>query len=550
MTTPIRDGLLQNDFDANGQRITGLPTPLGATEAASKGYVDALGAGLSLHEPVRVASTADVTVAAPGAAIDGVALSASDRVLLKDQSSADENGLYDWNGAAVPMTRSADGTTGNLNSGALVGVLEGTANAETIWMLITQDPITIGTDDLTFIPFVAAATAGNGLVAVGTTLHFAQSASYTAGHIPFASSGSTIGFDADLFWDDTNDRLGLGTVAPFHRLNVVPSADRVAIRFGTAATNDGGFLYSNTDNQARLVGGADWSGAAWIARSTESSALELIDGELHLYLDTSLVVGNSFIPTPLLDVTKSGADGLFTFTGLVGVGGAPGTGPLKVYGDICLDPTTDPGVDGTIWYEAARKGLMAAMGSDTGFVQRTWWSLPWGQIDRNISATEPTRRSLITDNPVPPNYLVLNGTPVEDMKVRFRGQIVVSFAGGADRDFQLYFSYNVIDLAGLFTVNTSTVTSNGNTYVVFWDFEVTIGTIDIVNGVIEGRGVVGIQTNAGNQSAFIDSIFIESLAADTGDPGLSWGLEFSWTNAIGAGARTAIQRNGTVEFLY
>ncbi|MCB0066405.1 MAG: hypothetical protein KDD77_04600, partial [Caldilineaceae bacterium] len=74
---------------------------------------------------VRVASQSNLTLAAPGANIDGIAVAAGDRVLVKSQASAAENGIYIWNGAAVPMTRSADAATPTQLSGALTQVLEG-----------------------------------------------------------------------------------------------------------------------------------------------------------------------------------------------------------------------------------------------------------------------------------------------------------------------------------------------------------------------------------------------------------------------------------------
>ena len=70
--------------------------------------------------PVRAASTTSVTTTAPGATIDGVALAANDRVLLKDQATPAQNGLWVWNGAAVAMTRTVDAdATGELAPGTL-----------------------------------------------------------------------------------------------------------------------------------------------------------------------------------------------------------------------------------------------------------------------------------------------------------------------------------------------------------------------------------------------------------------------------------------------
>jgi hypothetical protein len=74
---------------------------------------------------VRVAAQSNLTLAAPGAIIDGVAMAAGDRVLVKSQTNAAENGIYVWTGPAAAMTRAADAATPALLAGALTQVLAG-----------------------------------------------------------------------------------------------------------------------------------------------------------------------------------------------------------------------------------------------------------------------------------------------------------------------------------------------------------------------------------------------------------------------------------------
>lgn len=74
---------------------------------------------------VRVASKSNLNLAAPGGIIDGIAMAPSDRVLVKDQAVAAENGIYQWNGAAVAMSRTADANAAAALAGALTQVLEG-----------------------------------------------------------------------------------------------------------------------------------------------------------------------------------------------------------------------------------------------------------------------------------------------------------------------------------------------------------------------------------------------------------------------------------------
>lgn len=113
--------------------------------------------GADLHEdkrikqPVRAASTANVTLTAPGSTIDGVTLANGDRLLLKDQSTASQNGLYVWSGASSTLVRATDAAAAaDFGYGFLVYVREGTANAATLWQFTQSAALTIGTTALTF----------------------------------------------------------------------------------------------------------------------------------------------------------------------------------------------------------------------------------------------------------------------------------------------------------------------------------------------------------------------------------------------------------------
>jgi hypothetical protein len=120
--------------------------------------------GLDLHEgkrhkePVRAASTANVNIASPGTTLDGVTLVSGDRVLLKNQTTGSQNGIYVWTGAAAALTRSLDAdTAADFTYGFLVYVREGTANATSYWKFDTTTAITIGTTSLTFTAIGAGA---------------------------------------------------------------------------------------------------------------------------------------------------------------------------------------------------------------------------------------------------------------------------------------------------------------------------------------------------------------------------------------------------------
>lgn len=162
----------------NAQRITGLADPVAAQDAATKNYVDATAAGFTVKPAVRASTNVNVNLAAPGANIDGVALAVGDRFLVFNQTTATQNGIYVFQGAAAAATRAVDASTTNspltntsLNAGDFVFTEQGTAYGASAFVLTTQGVLTIGTTALTFSQ-VGAATAylaGSGLSLTGNT---------------------------------------------------------------------------------------------------------------------------------------------------------------------------------------------------------------------------------------------------------------------------------------------------------------------------------------------------------------------------------------------
>lgn len=128
-----------------------VPTPSNATDAATKGYVDNAVQGLSWKQAVRVATTANGTLAsafANGQTVDGVTLVTGDRILLKDQSTGSQNGIYVVAASGAP-TRATDADSSAEVDSMTVYVESGTANADTVWTLTTDNP-TLGSTALVF----------------------------------------------------------------------------------------------------------------------------------------------------------------------------------------------------------------------------------------------------------------------------------------------------------------------------------------------------------------------------------------------------------------
>nr|BAR21146.1 phage-related tail fiber protein [uncultured Mediterranean phage uvMED]BAR38713.1 phage-related tail fiber protein [uncultured Mediterranean phage uvMED] len=159
----------------NSQKITGLADPTADADAANKGYVDGVAQGLDVKDSVVATTTANGTLStafANGQSIDGVTLQTGDRILIKNQSTASQNGIYNVNASGAP-SRTTDMGTGSNAAGAFVFVEEGTINAEN-GFTCTSDTgsAVVGTNNLTFAQFSGAGQiiAGDGLDKSGNTL--------------------------------------------------------------------------------------------------------------------------------------------------------------------------------------------------------------------------------------------------------------------------------------------------------------------------------------------------------------------------------------------
>lgn len=115
------------DFDFGSvSKIQNLPSPVSSGDAATKGYVDSAIEGLAWKDSCRVGTQSNLSLSSPGSTIDGVTMVTSDRVLVRNQTTQSENGIYVWNGAAVAMTRALDANTFAELEQAVTTVEEGT----------------------------------------------------------------------------------------------------------------------------------------------------------------------------------------------------------------------------------------------------------------------------------------------------------------------------------------------------------------------------------------------------------------------------------------
>ena len=171
----------------------------GATSLATKEYVDAVKTGLDPKDSAVMATTANLsytyangtagvgaTLTASGngaVTIDGIATAtANQRVLVKDQSDAEENGIYyvstvSGSGTALVLTRATDADTATeLNGGAHIWIEQGSTNADSGWVCTNDSAITFGTTDIAWAQFSGAGqiTAGDALTKSGNTMNWAD----------------------------------------------------------------------------------------------------------------------------------------------------------------------------------------------------------------------------------------------------------------------------------------------------------------------------------------------------------------------------------------
>ena len=140
-------------------KVINLPTPSAAGDAVPKSYVDSAVEGLAWKDSARVGTQSSINLASPGATIDGVTMASQDRVLVRNQSTQSQNGIYVWNGASTALTRSLDASTFAALEQAIITVEEGT-DAGTTWRQ-TQVNGTIDVSNVLFTSFAAAAPAAS-----------------------------------------------------------------------------------------------------------------------------------------------------------------------------------------------------------------------------------------------------------------------------------------------------------------------------------------------------------------------------------------------------
>lgn len=154
-------------------KITNLGSPEADTDAANKAYVDSATAGLNVHASVQAATTANINLSTAlenGDLLDGVTLATGNRVLVKNQTTKSQNGIYVVKVSGAPDRAPDYNSVPEVDAGDFVFVEAGTSNGKTGWVQ-TNTIATLDSDDISFTQFSGAGTylAGNGLTLTGNS---------------------------------------------------------------------------------------------------------------------------------------------------------------------------------------------------------------------------------------------------------------------------------------------------------------------------------------------------------------------------------------------
>ena len=232
-----RGAVSSGDNTLSYNSSTGVLTANTST-LALKSYVDsqvsASAQGLDVKGSVRVATTANITLSGTQT-IDGVSLSAGDRVLVKDQTDGTENGLYVVvDGGAWTRTTDADSDS-EVTAGLFTFVTEGTSYADTGWVVSTNDDITVGTTAIAFTQFSGAGqySGGDGLTLSGTT--------FAVGGTTDRITVSADAVDIASTYEGQSSIVTVGTIT-----TGTWNGDTVAVDYGgTGATSLTGYISGN-----------------------------------------------------------------------------------------------------------------------------------------------------------------------------------------------------------------------------------------------------------------------------------------------------------------
>jgi len=304
--------------DVGSARITNLATPTQSTDATTKAYVDATASGLDVKQSVRLSTTANLTATASGTgagktltnsgtqavfAVDGVTAVQGDRVLVKNQTTGADNGVYTVTTVGTVstnwvLTRATDADNSSpateVTSGMFTFIEEGSTLANTGWVLSTTGTITLDTTGLTFSQFSGAGTylASGGVQLIGNTfsVNLGTNSSLT-------TTGNTLQVNSTIAGNGLTYTNGvIDVVGTSNRISVTADAIDISSSYvgqntittlGTVTTGvwNGsviGYAYGGTGQSTYAKGDIVYASAintlSKLAAATDGQVLQLVNG--------------------------------------------------------------------------------------------------------------------------------------------------------------------------------------------------------------------------------------------------------------------------------
>jgi hypothetical protein len=309
LTDATSDATVSKLVKRDGNGNAKVATPTDAAHIATKGYVDAARQGLDVKQSVRVATTDPINLASDlnaGDTIDGVTLVAGDRVLVKNQSTALENGIYVATASgAASRSSDANGTadTGELKPGTFTFVEEGTANSDKGFIVSTNGTITIDSTAIAWTQFSGAGsfTSGDGLSKDGNTINVnvtADRTAITADAIDIAStyvgqsSITTLGTITTGVWNGTDVAVADGGSG---------ASDAAGARTNLGIKTSAGTATTSASTLARVAKQGCAASSTGVSTTTVSHLFNTSDVLVQVY---EVATGATVIG----DVTRANAD--------------------------------------------------------------------------------------------------------------------------------------------------------------------------------------------------------------------------------------------------